>query len=279
MKNALQLLILVLMGALLPARAVPYTSHLDEMSNLVAQAHAATADMPKVHALLGKALADFEKPSTSVAGDYNIFIAVATHLIPLTRVSGGEELAAQMGLSLSNAFVNFVTEAHIGAAMASNRVAALSDFQRNKRPAANQVRQAYRALDLQAETSNIQLAMLSLRLAFVKIGVANKLAAKAEANPGLSPESIVGEALNHTSSKDTGSITFTDDTNYTDGALSGTYTYTRTGLNSALIELTSEQEETKVTLVFKTATSGVFTVVSVTPAGTFRDKGTFTLAD
>jgi hypothetical protein len=192
---------------------------------------------------------------------------------------GNEEMAGQFGITLSNVFVNFVMEAHAGVASASNRVAALSDFQRNKRPAANQVRQAQRALDLQASTSSIQLAMLSVRLAFVKIAVANKLAAKAEANPGFAPESVAGETLNHTSSQDTGAITFTDETNFTGGEDAGTYTYTRTGLNSGRLRLTTVEEETTVTLVFKSSGSGVFSVVSVTPVGTFRERGTFTFAD
>jgi len=280
MMKLIRLSVLVLAAALFQrAEAAPFTNYLDGASNLIAQSFDASAGTPKVHAILGRALNDFKKPSTSVAGDYKIFVAVATHLLPLSALGGN----ADLGLAMTNAYQSFVLEALTEAYVLSNRVAMLSQFQPQRRPASNAVFQAEKALQTALTTSNLTVAFLSVRLAFVKLTVAAKLEASAEAHPGLAPDSVAGRVLTHNEGSRNGTVTFTDDTNFTEtdnsgsGPSSGTYTWTRTGLNTATLVLTSGGTTT-VKARFTTTTNGTFSYHHEGGGDQTRNgTGTFTL--
>lgn len=276
--SRLCLVTFALMGLLAQrASAVPVTNFLNGASNLLAQAYDVTAGIPKVHTLLGKALNDFQKPSTSVAGDFNIFLAAAQHLMPLQRMPGSEILSGTLGGVLSNAFTNFMMEAVVEIMQAGTRLAAISDFQPQKRQAVAQLNQAMNALNVVTTTDNLQIGMLSVRLAFMRIGTAMKLLAAAEAKPGLARNSLVGQALEHTQRGEMGTVQLIDALNYdsTDGP--GTYEYTRTGLNSGKLVLHGASgAETTVTMICKSSTRGTFKFVHVSDHTT-RGSGTFTL--
>src|SRR5689334_24705628 len=131
MKKLIRLFVVAIALALFEqVEASPYTNYLDELSNTVAVANAnLPSDAPaKVRSLLGKAVKDFQKRSTSVAGDYKIFIAVATHLMPLEALIDPGSSGALGGAS-SNAFTNFVIYAGAKVEELSVRIEAITPFQ------------------------------------------------------------------------------------------------------------------------------------------------------
>lgn len=138
--------------------------------------------------------------------------------------------------------------------------------------------QAETALLSLTQTTNLLQAMPAVRLAFVKLANADKLITKAESQPGLARESLVGLTLNHRGGGATGTVTFADAVNYSSSDGTGTYTYKRTGLNTAtLVMHANDGGTTTVKITYTTATSGRFSFHLVSPGDNGSGSGTFTL--
>jgi hypothetical protein len=259
-----------------------YTNYLDAVSNTLAFFYTSLTNQPSTTpserqqiARIGRALRTLSKPSTNVAGDYKLFVKAATQLGPLA----GDPSFLELG---SNVFDAFTNEAQVEIFAAGERVAALNDFVRVKRAASNQVRQAQATLDRIPTLSDIRVALLVGQAMFNKITAANRLAAIGERKPGFALNAVAGTSLTHSNAESSGTVTFVDGTNFTESEVggdpnSGTYTYTRTGLNSATLVLTSEggggEEEVTVKLVFTGEGRGKFNARN----GAERSKGAFTI--
>lgn len=282
--HGFKLLLLAVMLTLANRSHALYTNYLDVVVAAINFQYNALTNDPSPTpaerqqiALMGRALRTLAKPSTNVAGDYNLFVTAATQLGP---IANNPEFLT-LGTNVFNAFTNEVQAQIIATA---GRIAALSVFVGTKRAASNNLRQAQLTLDRIPTLSNIQLALVLGRQIFAKIGAANRLAAKGEANPGFAADSVEGTSISHTNrGGGFGVITFVDATNYTeidDGSElgSGTYTYTRTGLNTATLVVngvTPEVFTVTVKLTFTTANGGRFSAHEAgnPTAGT----GTFTI--
>ena len=279
-----KLLLLAAMLALANRSHALYTNYLDVVVgalnfqyNVLTNDPSPTPAERQQIALMGRALRTLAKPSTNVAGDYNLFVTAATQLGPIA--SDPQFLA--LGTNVFNAFTN---EAQAQIMATTDRIAALNQFVPTKRGASNNLRQAQLTLDRIPTLSSIQLALVLGRQMFAKIGAANRLAARGEALPAFALDSVAGTSITHTNrGGGFGTITFVDATNYTeidDGSElgSGTYTYTRTGLNAATVVVngvTPEVFTVTVKLVFTGPNSGKFTAREAgnPTAGT----GTFTI--
>jgi hypothetical protein len=283
MKKMLQLTLLLTLATMLPqSRAATYTNYLHDASNAIAQAYSLTGDNPRVHRALGRALAAFARPSTSVAGDYSIFLSVATALLPLTGTPG-TELISQ---TVSNAFTNFVVEAQFEILVLSNRIAAITPFQPLRRSASNLVASAQVALNRIFTTDNVQIGILSVRFAYLKIAAAARLTQTAEARQGLAPDSLAGLSVIHQQGSESGTNNFINATDFTETnpeggePVNGIYEYRRTGLNTARLVLHyTEGESTTVMLVFVAAGSGRFTYRNEHDGHVERGAGKFTVTD
>jgi hypothetical protein len=264
MKKLIRLSVVALaVGLLQVAQASPYTNYLDELSNVVAFANATLpSDTPaKVRSLLGKAAKDFQKPSTSVAGDYKIFLAVATHLMPLESLVDPGSSGALGGAS-SNAFTNFVIYAVTKIDELSARIESVTPFQGVRRAASNQVAGAIRSMTIVATTSNINVGILALGAALNKLAMAEKLTARAEANQGFALDSIAGMDLTHTTTHEQGTIYLGEIGEDAHGPYHsyplddpegdyGVYSYTRTGLSTATLVLQNQKSEDGSTTTVK----------------------------
>lgn len=260
-----------------------YTNFLDAASNALSVSYhtltntATNAVQRRQAAATLRALRELAKPSTSVAGDYNLFVAAATRLGPLA-------FAPEFGPIGTNTFLLFTNEAQVQINVTQARVAALNDFVRNKRPASNALARAQAALDSIPTLSNPQLGILLLRQVFVQIATANRLAAFGETHSGFAANALIGKNLQHTERGDTGSIFFNNDVQATQDALLDTmYTYTRTGLNTATLVLVqtegAETSTTTVKLRFTSTSGGTFTYRNVDSSGppVETGSGTFTI--
>jgi hypothetical protein len=227
------------------------------------------------------AFKDLSKPSTSVAGDYNLFLAAALHLGPIAFSPD----FAPIG---SNVFKAFTNEAQAEIFATQARIAALSDFVRVKRAASTQITQAQGSLNGISSLTDPRLALIVGRLVFAKIVVANKLAAIGEAHPGFAPDSVVGKTITHHENGKTGMVHFDDATNATqthnDGSMdTSSYTWTRTGLSTATLVVHEPCDgggtgTTTVKIHFTSATGGTFSAHDVECDGsTHNQAGTFTI--
>ena len=289
MKNRrLPLSLVLIAGAMLfvagQARAY-YTNYLDIASNALTFAYnsitsnpAATSLEKRQAATIKRALKDLSKPSTSVAGDYNLFLAAALHLGPLA-------FSPQIAPIGSNVFELFTNEAQAEIVSTAARVEALNDFVRVKHAASNQVVKAQATLDSMGSLTDPRVALIVGRVVYSRINAANHLAAIGEAHPGFAPESVVGKTLTHHQGGDSGTVHFDDATTATDadsgGSSTDAYTWTRTGLNTATLVLTvpddSGTDTITVKITFKTATGGSFTFHQVKSDGRVQNgAGTFT---
>jgi hypothetical protein len=261
-----------------------YTNYLDVVSNTLTIAYSVLTNEPaptrvqkQQIALIGRALKTLAKPSTSVAGDYALFVKAATQLGPI----GNDPLFLTLG---TNVFQSFTNEAQAEIVATGDRIAALSDFVRTKKPASNQLAQAQRTLDSISSLTDIRLALVVARQVFTKIVAANRLAATGEAHPGFAADSLIGKSFVHTEHGNTGTVHFDDDTNATEtddeGTRTDTYTYTRTGLNTGTLVLNDSgggSGTTTVKIHFTSATGGTFTFRHVGDDGNDSGSGTFTL--
>ena len=263
-----------------------YTNYLDSVSNTLTFVHAILTNDPRPDAserrqiaLIGRALRTLSLPSTTVAGDYKLFVKAAMQLGPIAE----DPLFLELGTNVFDAFTN---EAQVQIIAAGDRIAALSDFVRVKRAASNQVRQAQATLDRIPTLTDIRLALVVGRQVFNKINVANRLAAIGEAKPGFADDSVIGKTLTHEEPGNTGTVHFDDATNATQTETGGTpeaatYTWTRTGLNTATLVITAEEEGgpsiTTVKLKFTSATGGTFSFRNDSGGGLETGSGTFTI--
>lgn len=289
MKRLAQLLVIALAMTLSPRLlAAPYTNYLDDVSNAVASAYANVTDA-KLKVALGKAVKDLQKPSTSVAGDFKIFINLATHLMPLQATLPPEQSAAIFGVS-SNAFASFATYAFAKTEELGMRIAMVTPFQGLRRAASNQWAAAVMSLTASTNTADIRIAMFSVALALNKLVVAEKLTVKAEAKQGFALESVGNMYLTHQSANEGG-------TNYLSEAVGGqgpysepgtpdgdygNYIYVRTGLSTATLTLDSQKTETLVEVKLRFTTKNQDGSASGTFTGRSSDqgsiKGTFTVS-
>jgi len=279
---------LVVAGILMLASGAQayYTNYLDGVSNTLAYVYATLTNDPSPDAserrqiaLIDRALRTLSLPSTTVAGDYKLFVKAATQLGPIAE----DPLFLELGTNVFDAFTN---EAQVQIIAAGERIAALNDFVGVKRAASNQVRQAQATLDRIPTLTDIRLALVVGRQVFNKINVANRLAGIGEAKPGFALDSVIGKTLTHTERGNSGTIHFDDALNATQTESGGspepvTYTWTRKGLHTATLEITAEEESgtsvTTVKLKFTSATGGTFTFSNVSGGGTETGSGTFTI--
>jgi len=290
MKTLIRWSLIAMVATLLNRAEAAYTNYLDQASNAIALAYSFVPNPPPKEQrvafnALKKALADFSRRSTSVAGDFDIFLAAATHLVPIQKAGSPDPTG--IGLGMTNAFLAFAFNVVIESTVLSNRVAALSQFQPQKRAASNQVWQAQREIVFAATTTNVQAGILSIRVAYFKLAVAAKLAAAAEARPGFAPNSVVGKSLEHHERGGGGTLHFDDATHATEtaanpepgeGPRTDNYTYTRTGLNTATLVLTEDDGGvTTVKLIFTSTTGGRFTFKNVEDGRPENGAGTFTI--
>ena len=279
---------LLVAGSLLLASGAQayYTNYLDSVSNTLTFVHAILTNDPSPDAserrqiaLIGRALRTLSLPSTTVAGDYKLFVKAAMQLGPIAE----DPMFLELGTNVFDAFTN---EAQVQIIAAGDRIAALNDFVGVKRAASNQVRQAQATLDRIPTLTDIRLALVVGRQVFNKINVANRLAAIGEAKPGFATDSVIGKTLAHEERGNSGTVHFDDATNATQTETGGTpeaatYTWTRTGLNTATLVITAEDEGgpsvTTVKLKFTSATGGTFTFRNDSDGGLETGSGTFTI--
>lgn len=281
---SIQTLVLAALLALANQSHALYTNYLDVAvgtliggSNYYATLSAPTAADKRALAEIKRALKDLAKPSVSVAGDYNLFFAAVAHLGDLATTPTFDDIG-------TNAFNLFISEAQSEYVATSGRVAALNDFVRIKRAASNQLAQVLRDFNtLGANPTNKQLGLLLGRHIYTKLTVADKLAATGEAHSGFAADSLIGGTLHYDGRHNSGDIHFTDATTGTQANNGGstnniTYTYTRTGLNTATLEIMHTDGATHVNVKFTSAGGGTFAVRSDNNDGTHDSgSGTFTL--
>ena len=241
-----------------------YTNFLDVVSNTLTTAYNSITSNPtptkrekREAAAMKRALKDLSKPSTSVAGDYNLFLAAAQHL-------GALAFSAQFAPVGSNVFDAFTNEAQAEIEATAARVDALNDFVRVKRAASNQVAKAEATLISLSTLTDPRIALIVTRVVFARITAANHLAGIGEAHPGLAANSLVGVTLHHEeNNNNSGDVSFTSASEGTQTDNGGpqpfTYTYERTGLNTATLVLNEDGGgTTTVKLKFTSATGGTF---------------------
>ncbi len=260
------------------------TPYLESVSNTLTAIQATltnnTAQERQQRALIGRALRTLAKPSESVASDYSLFVTAATQLGPVAQTP-------ELLILGTNVFTAFTNEAQAQIIGTGNRLAALSEFVRTRNAASNNLKQAQRALDGIPSLRDFRQALFAGNQVFTKIATANRLAAIGEAKPGFAPNSVAGTSLTHSNRTDSSVVSFTDETHYTQtesggGPVNGTYTYDRTGLNTATAVLTSgegtpAESVTTVKLIFTAANRGKFTSRTVDDTGTDNSSGTFTI--
>jgi hypothetical protein len=224
---------------------------------------------------LNKALKALAKPSASVAQDYDLFVSASLKL--------GQFGLSDPNLFLigSNTFVFFLNSADEQIDATAARIAALNDFVKTKKAASNQLAQARATLTAAETNANLQLALSQGRVVFTKITTANRLAAIGEAHSGFAPDSLDGKLLSFAGRDSSGteelspSGTFKENGN---SAPDGTFTFTRSGLNSGTVVLNYDNGAvTTAQLNFKTTTSGKFAAHTEDTDGEDNDNGTFTI--
>ena len=263
--------------ALLTQRAhALFTPELTSVSNQVAL-YLTTLTNPEDKTqsnTVAKALKALSKPSTSVAEDYNLFVAAALKLGPLAFQPPFGEIG-------SNTFVFFLNTAAGQIGDTAARIAALNDFVKTKKAASNNLAQAAATLNAASTNSDPQLALLQGRQVFTKIATANRLAAVGEAHSGFAADSLNGKLLTHTEPNSSGTVLLLPSGDFKENGHAdpdGTFTYTRTGLNTGTLVLNNNDGDvTTVYLKFTTTTDGKYTGRIESVDGNESIKGTFTL--
>ena len=262
-----------------------YTNYLDVVSNTLAYVQTTltnnTPQERKLAATIGRALKDLSKPSSSVAGDYALFLNAAIHLGPLAL----QEPFGNLG---SNVFAAFQAEVGVEIYSTAVRIASLNDFVPTKRAASNQLARAIAKFSSIGTTVlDPQLGLLVAGQGFKNLTAAQRLVALGEARPGLVPASLVGFTLTHHERDETGTEQFDDAVNATetdgDGTRSVTYTFSRTGLDTATLVLShavgGSTSTTTVKMRFTSETGGTFTFKHTgSDGGSQSGPGTFTVA-
>ena len=269
-----------------------HTSYMTGLSNDLSGYYSVLTNTPSLEAkkearALLVALRDLKRPSTSVAQDYDRFFLAVLHLgnyaftDPVLTGAG----AAMSQQFLAHAFTNIL--------QLSDRTNALNRFVVTRHAASRQIDQAFGLLLINianaGDTSktNLQASLFRGRRIFSKLVLAEKLVVRGEARQGFAPSVLyVDSILAYTNRVGGGRITIKESDGYEDvntvESQVGTYSYTRTGLNTATLILT-ELGGGRVTthkVTFRNATTGTYT--SLFEQGAVRRRGvgrfTFTAA-
>lgn len=261
-----------------------YTNFLDSVSNTLSFVYTiATNDPPftaaekRTNAALARVLKTLSKPSTSVAGDYSLFLTAALQLGPIIN----DPLFFALG---SNVFNLFTNDAQAQITATAGRIAALNNFVLTKKPASNALASARATLN-RLSSIDPKLQIIVGRQAFTKIAVANRLAAIGEAHSGFARNTVIGKRLEHTEQGETGEVYFNNNVQASqDANLDSTYTYTRNGLNTATLVLVRPEvggtNTTTVNLRFTSTSGGRFTFRNEDSDGDVqRGAGTFAIKD
>ena len=286
MKNAKALLIKVFVAVamlLLANRSHALTApYLIQLSNDMAGYQAYLSTIPEAASevkALGRALKDLSKPSSTVADDYSRYFIATLHLGTFAFtdpiVNGGGVYA----------FTNFMNDAFAKFVELNGRNEALNDFVKTRKSASNTLAQVDALLLANAVETNQQTGLIRGGQIFKKLVKAEKLVIKGEANQGFAPDDddLAGGTLNYEQRDESGTIEFTSETEYThtipgDETTVGTYTYTRTGLNTAIVVLTElgGARTTTVKATFKSLGEGRFTLKFTGPIENGHSAGRFT---
>jgi hypothetical protein len=255
-----------------PTRSGTYTSLTNNSSP--------TRQEQRQAAAIWRALKEFDEPSESVATDYSLFAAAAADLGALT-------VAPDFLLPLTNTFTAFVGEARAEMDLTSARITALNDFVRTKKRASNQLAQAQAALTSLSSVADLRVGILLGRQVFAKIVRTKKLAASGEAHPGFALNSVTETTLRYNVGHGYyGFVAFTNSTHYEQTEITsertatiyeGTYTYNRTGLNTARVVLNGTGLTNTVVLEYRSPTNGAFTDRTTSAGRVQSRRGTFTL--
>lgn len=186
---------------------------------------------------------------------------------------------------LTNALAAFVGEAQAEINLTTDRISALNDFVRAKKLASNQLAQAQTALNSINPLTDVRRGTRIGWRTFLKIAKANRLAAIAEMHPGFAPDSLFEMRISYRVAHGPyGFYGFTNSTQYeqtestgerTATTDEGTYTYDRTGLNTASLVLNGTGITNTMRLAYRSRTNGVFKVRS--GSGRKTQLGTFTM--
>jgi hypothetical protein len=188
---------------------------------------------------------------------------------------------------MTNAFLAFAFNVVIESTVLSNRVAALSQFQPQKRAASNQVWQAQREIVLRSDHNKCPSGNIVDSRRVFQTGGRRQTRRRGGSAPGFAPNSVVGKSLEHHERGGGGTLHFDDATHATEtaanpepgeGPRTDNYTYTRTGLNTATLVLTEDDGGvTTVKLIFTSTTGGRFTFKNVEDGRPENGAGTFTI--
>lgn len=258
------------------------TPYLTALSNGVAfyQGQLAVSPLPehqKEARALARALRDLSKPTTTVAQDYQRFFLAVLHL--------GNYAYSDTNLTDAGVmtFLQFMNDAGAKIGELSARTNALNEFVRTRKAASKLIDQALVLLIANSTETNLQTGLLRGNRIFSKLVAAEKLVVKGEANQGFAPDDVhlSGGTLEYMQRDEDGTIRFTDDTNYEQETIeettAGSYTYTRTGLNTATIVLTEiGGSVTTAKLTFTSTGAGRYSLRFEGPSESGRAAGRFT---
>ena len=235
-------------------------------------------DQKKVRAF-DRALKDLSKPASTVAQDYDRFFLAVLHL---GSYAFTDSILVAAGDDVS---VHFILDAAAQIGDLSARTNGLNDFVSTRKAAMKNIDQAYLLLLANISETNKQTALLRGRQIFKKLTVADKLVAKGEDRLGHAPNDsdLGGLRLDFEDKAGSGSVTFENNTFYNQpvGAdtVQGTYAYTRTGLDTAVVVLTEigGSRVTTLKLKFASGEGGKFAYKIVGGEDKGSSAGTFTL--
>ena len=261
------------------------TSYLTALSNDVAAYHGLLSGSPlpehqREARALARALRDLRPATTTVAQDYTRFFLAVLHL---GNYAYTDPNLTGPGVAV---FQEFMANAGTNIAVLSARTNALNKFVRTRSAASRQIDQALALLIINSTETNLQTGLIRGSRIFSKLVLAERLVVRGEANQGFSPEdgTVAGAIFNYNGRNDSGTLTLTDASNYTDydanleETIGGTYTYTRTGLNTATLVL-SETIGGRVTtrrVSFRSLGGGRYAYTFLDGADRGRGVGNFT---
>lgn len=221
---------------------------------------------------LAVALRDLKRPTTTVAQDYDRFFLAVLHL--------GQYAFTDTNLLVAG---DLVAASFIGDAIAkvndlSVRTNFLNNFVVTRKTAMKNINEAFTLIVTNLTETNKQTALLRGRRIFSKLVLAEKLVVRGEARQGFAPEdnAATGAVFNYVGRNESGTITLTDPTNYTDAntneTVGGTYIYKRTGLNTATLELSETGSGvTTLRITFRLSSTGIYSYTYLD--GTDRGRG------
>ena len=289
MKTAKSLLIKLFVAAALLLANQSHaltTPYLTDLSNNVAFYHSilstSTNVVDKAEArALGRALRDLSRPTATVAQDYSRFFLATLHL---GKFAFTDPILNAGGVV---AFTNFMTDAFVQHFLLTLTNESLNPFVRTKKAASNALVQAGALLQANALETNQSAGLLRGNRIFSKLVQAEKLVGYGLTHQGFAPAdgTLEGGKIEYAERGETNTVDFTDATNYIQAANGeitvGTYTYTRTGLNTATIVLTEIGPSGSVTTVkvtFTSTTAGRYAFRFVNTSESRRGAGRFTFS-